>query len=89
MASLSTIIFVNFLDGDETAGSALSTIVTTIIVLIAGEITPKTIASKTSNSFLSRTTFLIDFLSKIFAPFTESYYKYNNERWRYAMEMMR
>ena len=27
MASLSTILFVNFLDGDETAGSALSTIV--------------------------------------------------------------
>ena len=70
MASLSTILFVNFLDGDETAGSALSTIVITLLVLIAGEITPKTIASRNPIGFLSRTAFLIDFLSRIFAPFT-------------------
>ena len=70
MASLSTILFVNFLDGDETAGSALSTIVITLLVLIAGEITPKTIASRNPIGFLARTAFLIDFLSRIFAPFT-------------------
>ena len=70
MASLSTILFVNFLDGDETAGSALSTIVITLLVLIAGEITPKTIASRSPIGFLSRTAFIIDFLSRVFAPFT-------------------
>ena len=70
MASLSTISFVNFLDGDETAGSALSTIVITLLVLIAGEITPKTIASRNPIGFLSRTAFIIDFLSRVFAPFT-------------------
>ena len=70
MASLSTILFVNFLDGDETAGSALSTIVITLLVLIAGEITPKTIASRNPIGFLSRTAFVIDFLSRVFAPFT-------------------
>jgi len=70
MASLSTILFVNFLDGDETAGSALSTIVITLLVLIAGEITPKTIASRNPIGFLSRTAFIIDFLSRVFAPFT-------------------
>ena len=70
MASLSTILFVNFLDGDETAGSALSTIVITLLVLIAGEITPKTIASRNPIGFLSRTAFIIDFLSRAFAPFT-------------------
>ena len=70
MASLSTILFVNFLDGDETAGSALSTIVITLLVLIAGEITPKTIASRNPIGFLSRTAFIIDCLSKVFAPFT-------------------
>ena len=57
MASLSTILFVNFLDGDETAGSALSTIVITLLVLVAGEITPKTIASRNPIKFLSRTAF--------------------------------
>ena len=70
MASLSTILFVNFLDGDETAGSALSTIVITLLVLIAGEITPKTIASRNPIGFLSRTACIIDFLSRVFAPFT-------------------
>jgi putative hemolysin len=70
MASLSTILFVNFLDGDETAGSALSTIVITLLVLIAGEITPKTIASRNPIAFLSRTAFIIDALSRAFAPFT-------------------
>ena len=70
MASLSTILFVNFLDGDETAGSALSTIVITLLVLIAGEITPKTIASRNPIGFLSRTAFIIDVLSRVFAPFT-------------------
>ena len=70
MASLSTILFVNFLDGDETAGSALSTIVITLLVLIAGEITPKTIASRNPIGFLSRTAFIIDFLARVFAPFT-------------------
>ena len=70
MASLSTILFVNFLDGDETAGSALSTIVITLLVLIAGEITPKTIASRNPIAFLSRTAFIIDSLSRAFAPFT-------------------
>jgi putative hemolysin len=70
MASLSTILFVKFLDGDETAGSALSTLVITLLVLVVGEITPKTIASRNPIKFLSRTAFIIDFLSRVFSPFT-------------------
>ena len=70
MASLSTILFVRLLKGDETAGSALSTLVITLLVLIIGEITPKTIASRNPIGFLSKTAFIIDFLSRAFAPFT-------------------
>ena len=70
MASLSTILFVRLLKGDETAGSALSTLVITLLVLIIGEITPKTIASRNPIGFLSKTAFIIDFLSRSFAPFT-------------------
>ena len=44
---------------------------TTVIVLIFGDITPKTLATKLPISFLSRTTFLVEILSKVFAPFTE------------------
>ena len=69
MASVATIIFVRRFG--ESAGSALATVFTTIIVLIFGDITPKTLATKLPISFLSRTTFLVEILSKIFAPFTE------------------
>ena len=69
MASVATIIFVRRFG--ESAGSAIATVFTTIIVLIFGDITPKTLATKLPISFLSRTTFLVELLSKIFAPFTE------------------
>ena len=69
MASVATIIFVRRFG--ESAGSAVATVFTTVIVLIFGDITPKTLATKLPISFLSRTTFLVEILSKIFAPFTE------------------
>ncbi len=69
MASVATIIFVRRFG--ESAGSAVATVFTTIIVLIFGDITPKTLATKLPISFLSRTTFLVELLSRIFAPFTE------------------
>ena len=69
MASVATLIFVRRFE--ESAGSAIATVFTTVIVLIFGDITPKTLATKLPISFLSRTTFLVEVLSKIFAPFTE------------------
>ena len=69
MASVATLIFVRRFG--ESAGSAFATVFTTIIVLIFGDITPKTLATKLPIAFLSRTTFLVEILSKIFAPFTE------------------
>ena len=69
MASVATLIFVRRFG--ESAGSAIATVFTTVIVLIFGDITPKTLAKKLPISFLSRTTFLVEVLSKIFAPFTE------------------
>ncbi len=70
MASVATLIFVRRFG--ESAGSAIATIFTTVIVLIFGDITPKTLATKLPIVFLSRTTFLVELLSKIFAPFTEA-----------------
>ena len=69
MASVATLIFVRRFG--ESAGSAIATVFTTVIVLIFGDITPKSLATKLPISFLSRTTFLVEVLSKIFAPFTE------------------
>ena len=48
MASVATLIFVRRFG--ERTGSAIATIFTTIIVLIFGDITPKTISYKTTNS---------------------------------------
>ena len=69
MAYVATLIFVRRFG--ESAGSEIATIFTTVIVLIFGDITPKTLATKLPIVFLSRTTFLVELLSRVFAPFTE------------------
>lgn len=69
MASLATVLFVR-ITKEENLGSALATIFITLLVLIFGEITPKTLASRNPLGFLSKTAFLIDTLSRVFAPFT-------------------
>jgi len=69
MASLATILFVR-ITNEENLGSALATIFITLLVLVFGEITPKTLASRNPLGFLSKTAFLIDTLSRVFAPFT-------------------
>ena len=68
MASLATILFVRKFG--EQKGGILATLFITILVLIVGEITPKTLATRKPLEFFSKTSILIDYLSKIFAPFT-------------------
>lgn len=69
MASLATVLFVR-ITNDENLGSALATIFITLLVLVFGDITPKTLASRNPIGFLSKTALLIVFLSRVFAPFT-------------------
>ncbi len=69
MASLATILFVR-ITKQENLGSALATIFITLLVLVFGEITPKTIAARNPIKFITRTAYLIDWLSRVFAPFT-------------------
>ena len=68
MASLATILFVRKFG--EQQGGILATLFITILVLVVGEITPKTLATRKPLEFFSKTSILIDYLSKIFAPFT-------------------
>ena len=68
MASLATILFVRSFG--ESTGSILATLFITVLVLIFGEVTPKTIATRKPIEFISRTSILIDYLARIFAPFT-------------------
>ena len=68
MASLATILFVRKF-GEQTGG-ILATLFITILVLVFGEVTPKTLATRKPLEFFSKTSILIDYLSRIFAPFT-------------------
>lgn len=65
-ASLATLVFVRYL-GNET-GATVSTIVTTIVVLIFGEITPKTIAKEHPESFAMFSTPFLSLLIKLLLP---------------------
>ena len=68
MASLATILFVRRFG--ERTGGVIATLFITMLVLVFGEVTPKTIATRKPVEFISRTSILIDYLSRIFAPFT-------------------
>ena len=65
-ASLSTLIFVRFL-GDE-AGASVSTVVTTIVVLIFGEVSPKSIAKESPERFAMFSAPILNVFVKILTP---------------------
>ena len=64
-ASLSTMLFVHWL-GDD--GVTLSTVVITIVVLICGEVTPKSIAKDHAESLAMRVYPLLNLLVLLFTP---------------------
>lgn len=66
-ASLATVLFVKLL-GDE-SGPTVSTAVTTVIVLIFGEVSPKSIAKESPESFAMFSAPLLNILMYILTPF--------------------
>lgn len=66
-ASLATVLFVRLL-GDE-AGASISTIVTTIVVLIFGEVSPKSIAKESPETFAMFSAPLLRVFTVILTPF--------------------
>ncbi|MCU0104936.1 hemolysin family protein [Acholeplasma vituli] len=66
-ASLATILFVQLLGQD--LGATISTIVTTIVVLIFGEVTPKSIAKEYPEKFALFAAPIVNVLEKVFLPF--------------------
>ena len=65
-ASVSTMLFIELIN--EQSGPAISTLVTTIIVLIFGEITPKSIAKDIPERFAMFSTPMISILIVILTP---------------------
>ena len=66
MASLATILFVRRFG--ERNGGIVATLFITVLVLIFGEVTPKTLATRKPLEFFSKTSLFITYLAKIFSP---------------------
>lgn len=67
-SSIATILAIQLVG--EKYGSLVSTIATTVIVLIFGEVLPKSIAKDYSESFAMVTSMVISFLMILFTPFS-------------------
>ncbi len=65
-ASLATVLFVSML-GDD-LGPSMSTLVTTIVVLIFGEVSPKSIAKESPESFAMFSAPFLNILVKLLTP---------------------
>ena len=76
-ASLGTLVFVDLLR-DNNLGTTVSTVVLTVIVLIFGEISPKTVAKKHPESFAMFSAPLIYGISILFTPFTFLFKKWQD-----------
>lgn len=66
LSSMSTVLFIELLGGD--IGATVSTAVITVIVLIFGEITPKSVAKESPESFARFSAPIINFLAIILTP---------------------
>ncbi len=79
-ASLSTLFFANLLLGkvSEDMSATISTVVLTVIVLIFGEVSPKTVAKKRPEGFVLFAAPLINALVIIFTPITFLLKKWQN-----------
>ena len=66
-ASLATLLFVDWLGSD--AGPSVSTAVTTVVVLIFGEVSPKSIAKESPEAFAKFSAPLLNVLMFVLTPF--------------------
>lgn len=66
-SSLATVMFIAILK-DNDLGSVVSTVVVTIVVLIFGEIIPKTVAKANAETFACAISGIMSFLSTVFTP---------------------
>lgn len=67
-SSLATLLFVDWCRGDSGLGSTLSTVATTVIVLIFGEITPKSLAKEFPEKFAAFSAPIINGLAYVLTP---------------------
>ncbi len=69
-ATIATLLFTEIIKSQPDLAATVSTIVVTVITLIFGEITPKSIAKEFSEGFAIRVATILQILCLIFTPFT-------------------
>ena len=67
-SSLTTVFFIQLLVNNESLATTLSTVALTVVILIFGEITPKSIAKESPEKFAMFSTPLLKFFMVIFTP---------------------
>ncbi len=79
-SSLATVFFIHLLtaSGKEELGTTVSTIVVTVVILIFGEISPKTIAKRAPEKFAMFAAPLLRFLMIIFTPLSFLFQQWQN-----------
>ncbi len=70
LSSVCTVFFINLLRGNQSIGTTLATIVSTVVVLIFGEITPKSLAKESPERFAMFSLPIIRALMVILTPFS-------------------
>ena len=68
-SAISTLLFTRLLSGNADLGATVSTVVLTVIVLIFGEISPKTMAKNSPESFSMFSAPIIKVIAVILTPF--------------------
>ena len=68
LSSVATIFFIRILNGDSSTGATLATVVTTIVVLIFGEISPKSLAKEAPENFVCFSAPILRFFIFILTP---------------------
>ena len=68
LSSVCTVFFINLLKENQFTGTVVATIVSTVVVLTFGEITPKTVAKESPERFAMFSAPIISVLMKILTP---------------------
>lgn len=67
-SSLATLLFIDWCSGNQELASTLSTVVTTVVVLIFGEVTPKSLAKEFPETFANFSAPIINALAYVLTP---------------------
>ena len=68
LTTVATLFFIDVMVGSESLASTVSTVVITVVVLIFGEITPKSLAKQYANGFVMATAPVLQFIMWLLWP---------------------